>query len=220
MLTSQRLLRVVVTFLMLLAGGIVLAGPAAAATINACVSKTSGAVRIIGSGLPCGAAEIALTWNTVGPVGPAGPAGPVGPAGPAGPAGPVGPAGPQGVQGPPGPIGPSPLTAFANVLADGTTAQGRGVVITTLVGNSFGGPVYSVGFAADVQNCAINIAVVDHAPSGLYTDIPTGFGTARRVPGDSFPATVPGVASGYNVRIFDPANGFGKLSPFTISAMC
>ncbi len=71
-----------------------------------------------------------------------------------------------------------------------------------------------------MQNCAVNIAVVDHAPSGLYADIPSGFGTARRVPDSSYPATVAGVASGYNVRIWDPLTGLGKSSSFTVSAMC
>lgn len=69
-------------------------------TINACVSRTTGEVRILQTGQTCTATEEPLQWGVVGlqgPTGPAGPAGAVGPAGPQGATGAAGPRGPQGV---------------------------------------------------------------------------------------------------------------------------
>lgn len=55
--------------------------------ISGCFSRTTGVVRVVAPGAPCGPNEVAFTWNQEGPSGPAGPAGPAGPQGPAGPAG-------------------------------------------------------------------------------------------------------------------------------------
>src|SRR4051794_14820286 len=75
-----------------------LAGPDTT-TINACVQKSSGNVRIPQDGKGCTNTESPTSWNVVGPAGPQGPAGPKGDPGPAGPQGPVGPQGEQGPQG-------------------------------------------------------------------------------------------------------------------------
>lgn len=78
------------------------------ALIHACVSNSSGEIKIVGPNSTCPSNYRALDWNIqgsagqqgpIGPVGPVGPAGPVGPIGPVGPVGPVGPIGPQGLQG-------------------------------------------------------------------------------------------------------------------------
>jgi hypothetical protein len=94
--------------------------------VVACVSRTSGDVRIVKRAGRCQPGEYVKTWNVRGRRGPQGPTGPAGSstsipgaAGPAGPAGPQGPAGPpgadgqdgavgaQGPQGDPGPQGPA-----------------------------------------------------------------------------------------------------------------
>ena len=46
-----------------------------ATTINACVAKDNGAVRIVKAGANCRRDETATSWNTTGPQGPAGAAG-------------------------------------------------------------------------------------------------------------------------------------------------
>jgi hypothetical protein len=91
------------------------------AQISACAKKSSGALRLKGSG-DCHPSERAVAWAVTGPQGPAGPAGAQGAQGPAGPAGP---AGPQGATGATGAAGPSyslslsyPSATFQNPAAD------------------------------------------------------------------------------------------------------
>ena len=70
--------------------------------IDACYSRSGGALRVIdGTVTKCGKSETALAWNVQGPQGP------VGPQGPAGPAGATGPQGQTGADGPAGPAGPA-----------------------------------------------------------------------------------------------------------------
>lgn len=75
-------------------------------TIRACVTRSTGAVRILRGTTTCTSRERAVTWNVVGPIGPQGPAGADGATGPEGPSGPDGAVGPQGPEGPAGPQGP------------------------------------------------------------------------------------------------------------------
>lgn len=94
------------------------ASSTAGTTINACVGKGNGTLRIAADGQHCHGDETPLSWNSQGLQGDPGPAGPQGSPGPAGPAGPqgqqgdTGPAGSQGSLGPvgpqgsPGPVGP------------------------------------------------------------------------------------------------------------------
>ena len=75
----------------------------------ACVTKSTGGVRMVPTGNTCKANEYPISWNQRGPEGPAGPQGPAGPhgeVGAVGPQGEVGPAGPTGPQGEAGPAGP------------------------------------------------------------------------------------------------------------------
>src|SRR5215207_4074207 len=87
---------------------------ASAATIRACVDKSSGQTRILSpnsSSTSCGKNENLITWNSVGPAGPAGATGATGAKGATGaqgligPQGPTGPAGPQGATGATGATG-------------------------------------------------------------------------------------------------------------------
>jgi hypothetical protein len=94
----------------LVAGGAAYAtGLVSDAQINACAKKSSGALRLKGSG-GCRPSERAVSWAVTGPQGPAGPAGAQGAQGPAGAQGAQGPAGAQGAQGPAGPTGPQGAT--------------------------------------------------------------------------------------------------------------
>jgi collagen triple helix repeat protein len=93
----------VFVLVVLAVGGVAYAaGARSAATINACSSTSTGALRIASS---CHRGEAALTWNQDGPQGPKGDPGTAGAAGPQGAQGPAGPAGPKGGRGPVGPAG-------------------------------------------------------------------------------------------------------------------
>jgi hypothetical protein len=81
-----------------------------------------------------------------------------------------------------------------------------------------GGHVYTIGFSAAVGDCAVQASVLDTSPSEFYAEIPTGYATARRTPQGAYPNYLPGVAEGYNVRIFD--GGVAVARPFVITAMC
>jgi hypothetical protein len=135
--------------------------------------------------------------------------------------------GPQGLQGEPGlkgdkgekgDPGASPVTAFAVVRADGSIVSQRGVAhVRNETAGAAGGVAYTVGFSADLTNCAIQLSVVDPDPSAFYADIPDAYATARNT-GADYPNGMPGVQTGYNVRIH--AGGNGIASPFVISAIC
>ena len=92
-------------------------------TYYACVSNTSGAVRMVAEGTTCTKQEHLIAWNSQGP------AGLTGPQGETGPAGPTGPTGPQGEIGPVGPEGPgcqdceSRISALEDVVAHSTTGN-------------------------------------------------------------------------------------------------
>lgn len=86
---TARRLAVVMSALALLAAPIGLRADAGDSTlVHACVSRKTGAVRIVGQPSACDLRkENPVRWNVVGPEGPMGPPGPRGLAGPAGPAG-------------------------------------------------------------------------------------------------------------------------------------
>ena len=93
--------------------------------INACRSKTSGALRVPATGSSCKSDEQPLQWNVRGVAGPSGPAGAPGQAGAPGSPGPAGPVGPRGVTGATGPQGPAgPATVEALRDSACTTAAG------------------------------------------------------------------------------------------------
>jgi hypothetical protein len=89
-----------------LAGGIAVAAiPGENGTIQACYTKTIGALRVIDTarGQTCHPSkELTLSWNQTGPKGDPGLAGAKGQQGDPGEIGPQGPAGPQGERGPSG----------------------------------------------------------------------------------------------------------------------
>jgi hypothetical protein len=95
------------------AGWAIAASTTSSATIRACASKSTGALRLAGK---CKSSERRVSWNTVGPRGPRGTQGVQGLQGlqgTQGVQGPQGPSGSQGLQGPPGPAG---LLASPNEL--------------------------------------------------------------------------------------------------------
>ena len=111
---GQTGLVLVLSFALIL--GAILAATAVArhkrGVVLACVTRTSGDVRIVKRAGRCQPDEYVKTWNVHGRRGPQGPTGPAGgstsvpgPAGPAGPAGPQGPAGPPGAAGQDGAVG-------------------------------------------------------------------------------------------------------------------
>jgi lamin tail-like protein/collagen triple helix repeat protein len=99
------------------------------AVITACVKKTGGQVRIVGSKASCRRGERALSWNTRGPAGERGANGAAGTPGPAGPIGAVGAkgdTGPPGVAGRAGPTGPAgaPLASLESLNGVGCHVGG------------------------------------------------------------------------------------------------
>ena len=83
----------------LAAGGITYAAAnTGGTTINACQSKSTGALRVLSSGV-CKSTEVAISWNSQGPQGPQGDAGAPGVTGAQGIQGDVGPQGPAGRDG-------------------------------------------------------------------------------------------------------------------------
>jgi hypothetical protein len=73
--------------------------------LYACVTKPSGAVRLVRIGTRCRTRELSVTWNQMGRPGDSGPAGPKGDTGPTGDVGPPGPKGDPGTAGAPGSSG-------------------------------------------------------------------------------------------------------------------
>src|SRR5919205_1210267 len=74
--------------------------------INACYSRSGGALRVIDATTgTCSSKETSLAWNVQGPPGPQGPQGPQGAQGAQGAPGPQGPKGDPGAVGATGPTG-------------------------------------------------------------------------------------------------------------------
>ncbi|MEU0094927.1 hypothetical protein [Kribbella sp. NPDC006257] len=172
-----------------LAASIITIGTVASAaapepTVNACVGKVTGLVRIIdlAKHQSCTSFEKPLTWNqrglpgptgATGAQGPAGATGPAGPAGATGPAGPAGPAGPTGARGPEGPAGGGDVL-WAKVQT--RDADNGGYAITfaaqkhaTAVG--FGGEFmhYRVAFDRPVDQCAAQVTPQGSQVTGQVT---------------------------------------------------
>ena len=108
------------------------AAPSQDGVIAGCV-KRDGNLRLIIAGdavlkdTTCKKDETAVLWNQIGPTGPQGPTGPAGPAG---------------------------VTIFANVRADGTLANGGGVVGAAKFDPLVFGSGYVVTFGRTVAACA------------------------------------------------------------------
>jgi len=97
-----------------------------AQTINGCVNKSTGVLRITET---CTKRERKIQWNVLGARGPQGPAGPAGSAGASGPAGPAGSSGSTGATGATGPAGPS------NAYLDFTNFNTPGAKKPTVLGD-------------------------------------------------------------------------------------
>jgi hypothetical protein len=114
-------------------------GVAAAAhhrgTINGCVAKSDGRLRIVGSTSKCRSKEKALSFNARGPKGPKGPAGP------------------RGRKGDPGDGGtPTTYQMYADVDAEGDL--GSNVDAVKVVVNTPKTGVYTVTFDKPIGSCA------------------------------------------------------------------
>ena len=108
----------------LAAGGITYAAAnTSGTTINACQSKSTGALRVLSTGA-CKSTEVAISWNSQGPQGSPGDTGQQGVAGPQGAPGSVGPAGRDGLRADP----------LADVTAN-LAMPGRWLTSTDTVGN-------------------------------------------------------------------------------------
>ena len=108
----------------LAAGGITYAAAnTGGTTINACQSKSTGALRVLTTGT-CKTTEVGVSWNSQGPQGAPGDTGQQGVAGPQGAPGSVGPAGRDGLRADP----------LADVTAN-LAMPGRWLTSTDTVGN-------------------------------------------------------------------------------------
>jgi Collagen triple helix repeat (20 copies) len=142
----------------LLAGTAAMAAPNST-SIYACVSNSTGAVRIVAASGDCLSGETQVAWAVVGPAGATGAtgamgspgapgaAGAQGPAGPAGATGPAGVAGPAGATGPAGVAGPAGATGPAGVAgpAGATGATGAAGVAGPAGATGPAGPAGSLG---------------------------------------------------------------------------
>jgi len=125
------------------------------ALIHACVSNSSGEIKIVGANAGCPSNYRALDWSIQGPAGQQGPIGPVGPMGPMGPIGPVGTTGPQGEQGPQGLPGPAGMSGLEVVQVNsGTLNEFR---IDVVVECPAGKQVLGGGFATAGNNQYVTV---------------------------------------------------------------
>jgi hypothetical protein len=120
------LLALAIVFVSVAGATVVSAHGGNTALIHACVSNSSGEVKIVGANATCPSNYRALDWNIQGPAGQQGPIGPVGPVGPAGPMGPQGLQGERGLQGEQGLQGPAGISGLEVVqVYSGTQSNFR-----------------------------------------------------------------------------------------------
>ena len=148
--------------------------------IHACVSNSSGEIKIVGANSNCPSNYRALDWNIQGPAGQQGaqgqqgPIGPVGPAGPVGPTGPMGPQGLQGERGLQGEQGPEGLPGQQGIPGPAGISGLEVVQVNSGTQNTFridvfaecpaGKQVLGGGFATAGNN--LNVSVGANAPYG------------------------------------------------------
>ena len=133
-------------------------------TLEACVNKVNGAMRLVDAGSACRHNEKRVTWNLAGPAGPAGPAGATGPVGPAGPAGAPG-------------SGGGPPYVWVCTPAHRPNAAG-----------SPRDDVYIFNGSSSTANIAVNI--LDRNGTNLFGVTIPGSSPARTYPGESGSSTV------------------------------
>jgi hypothetical protein len=139
-------------------------------TLEACVNKVNGNMRLVDASTTCRNNEKRVTWNLAGPAGPTGPTGPAGAAGPAGPAGPIGPAGAPGSGG--GPPYVWVCTPAHRPLAGGSPRD----------------DVYVFNGSSSTANIAVNI--LDRNGTNLAGITIPGSSPARTYPGETGATTV------------------------------
>ena len=151
------------------------------ALIHACVSNSSGEIKIVGANSNCPSNYRALDWNIQGPAGQQGAIGPVGPIGPQGLQGEQGPQGLQGIQGPAGISGLEVVT-----VNSGTQTAAR---IDVFVECPAGKQVLGGGYGTIGSNLDTSISA--SAPYGPYQWVVTA------VTND-----YPNVRSGWSVQAY------------------
>jgi Collagen triple helix repeat (20 copies) len=109
--------------------------PGSGSTIQGCVLRSNGALRVVDVASDCKVSEQALSWNQVGPQGPTGPRGPTGPQGATGPQGPTGQKGDRGDTGDRGADGAS-VTSAALAVGDPNCPSG-GSAFTSISGITY-----------------------------------------------------------------------------------
>ena len=137
------------------------------ATLEACVNKVNGNMRLVDAGAACRNNEKRVTWSLAGP---AGPVGPTGPAGATGQAGPPGPAGAPGSGG--GPPYVWVCTPAHRPLASGSPRD----------------DVYVFNGSSSTANIAVNI--LDRNGTNLAGITIPGSSPARTYPGEPGATTV------------------------------
>jgi len=156
LLSSKLLVVINVVLISLMSVTLVSAHGGNTALIHACVSNSSGEIKIVGANSNCPSNYRPLDWNIQGPAGQQGPMGPIGPVGP------VGPIGPEGLPGQPGIQGPAGISGLEVVQVNsGTLNEFR---IDVVVDCPAGKQVLGGGFATVGNNQYVT--VMANAPLG------------------------------------------------------
>lgn len=122
--------------------------PDSGGVIHGCYQKQQGMLRVIDDAAgTCRPAEVAISWNTVGPQGTPGPQGEQGPPGPQGPQGEQGSQGEQGPQGPEGPQGPQGPGLSGFEVATHGEPSGDSVFVTSIATCPSGKRLIAGGFS-------------------------------------------------------------------------
>jgi hypothetical protein len=181
------LLALAIVFVSVVGASVVSAHGGNTALIHACVSNSSGEIKIVGANATCPSNYRALEWNIQGPAGQQGPIGPVGPVGPVGPQGLQGEAGPQGLPGEPGIQGPAGISGLEVVTVNsGTQVAAR---IDVFVECPAGKQVLGGGYGTIGSN--LDTSISTSAPYGPYQWVVTA------VTND-----YPNVRSGWSVQAY------------------
>jgi collagen triple helix repeat protein len=133
------------------------------ALIHACVSNSSGEIKIVGANSNCPSNYRALDWNIQGPAGQQGPIGPVGPQGLQGERGLQGEQGPQGLPGQQGIQGPAGISGLE--IVRGFSRVQNEPRIDGSVDCPAGKQVLGGGYSIGSDN--LNTSVVTSGPDGL-----------------------------------------------------
>jgi hypothetical protein len=203
-------------------------------TINACVKKSNGSVRIITGKMKCAKNERLTTWtstsdNLIGPAGATGPVGATGERGPVGATGNDGAIGPQGTQGPTGATGPKGDTGAtgANGISKVLIASGAQTSINqgssgTVISFTVPAGKYAMGIEGGLSYSNANSPMSGFGILNCFLTSSSSYGDAASIAESNFwPIT--GVAAGHRVTfenqaanseqiLFKPLSGIGTIS--------